>query len=84
MVDCALLNSLQTCATQVLRPCRNFLIELNLFENVLVFKIYGSLFIICLLCSNKELQIHLFRFLEQNLSHFLGSALPLYTAMVVC
>ena len=25
MVDCVLLNSLRTCATQVLRPCRNFL-----------------------------------------------------------
>ena len=29
MVNCVLLNSLRTCATQVLRPCRNCLVTLH-------------------------------------------------------
>ena len=36
MVDCVLLNSLRTCATQVLRPCRNFFLVSRTLDPLLV------------------------------------------------
>ena len=32
VVDCVLWNSLQTCATQVLRPCHNLSLELEILQ----------------------------------------------------
>ena len=61
MVDCVLLNSLRTYATQVLRPCRIFLMthdsdvinKYNISECIKYIEVHGIIFgnVIIKLCS---------------------------------